>query len=734
MESLPPLDVGLGPRSSLASSTAVASQSSQSLRCGRLLLFLGTHEEYSALSLGCRPWKVLDLAGPPATHADLAAKLPPNEQTQVAYFSLPDPGDDDKRSQKQWLRQVVQQLVAVTTELQDADVGQPHAPPSHWPVMLMARGEAGCQRAVAAVLQVVLLLLSLAGIGDVPNVKHCTSYANFWLAAEEGTAAIVDGIEQQLRKLLGYIKKAGGANEYLDLEDSTKLSLLGGNDAEETQWLKGLTEALCKGARRIEKAGQEAASLEWRKEAAAAAAMLARRSALAEAPAALYYRGWALSALPDYEAQAAEALSLGLKLGQLGGVKQQVLDKLEKELGTLRAAAYERSVDGMEEVEVLELSKASDHPGDPHSTCIILATSEPGESGKMESSIWQALPCPKAFSWLRCGELAGSITPKVQHFPALKSLSLTKLVSADLIGAAASENPLDHFEAAVKEVAAALSAGDGCLVHCSDGFGATGIVLACFAVVHGLDDPVRAKPGQPKMTAGEALEVLRALRPGVLASPGDEELVQNFAQNAWAAHIQAAQRAFCRPLASSSSSKSITASSTAASTTASSTAESGTASTKPPAKSDAGLAPEPSRPLAPSTAKVVRQPGDGNCLFHSMAYGLGSCNASALRTQICAFMESHPSLLIAGTPLSEWIQMLAGSEVHTYAKKMAKGAQWGGAPEIACCAHLKKVNIHVYEQRRKAEYELTVPFDIPGSTKTVNVLYVGGVHYDALAF
>merc|ERR1712232_498880 len=104
------------------------------------------------------------------------------------------------------------------------------------------------------------------------------------------------------------------------------------------------------------------------------------------------------------------------------------------------------------------------------------------------------------------------------------------------------------------------------------------------------------------------------------------------------------------------------------------------------------------RVLAPSSARVVKQPGDGNCLYHSIAYGLeAQMTAATLRAEIASYMEHHPDLHIAGTPLSDWIRMLTGSEVVPYARKMAKGAQWGGAPEIAVCSHMKRVNIHVYE-------------------------------------
>lgn len=61
---------------------------------------------------------------------------------------------------------------------------------------------------------------------------------------------------------------------------------------------------------------------------------------------------------------------------------------------------------------------------------------------------------------------------------------------------------------------------------------------------------------------------------------------------------------------------------------------------------------------------------------------------------------------------------------------MVKVGNWGGAPEIAACVHMKNVNIHVYE-RCGGNFELTVPFEV-GGARTIAVLYVGGVHYDAL--
>ena len=56
------------------------------------------------------------------------------------------------------------------------------------------------------------------------------------------------------------------------------------------------------------------------------------------------------------------------------------------------------------------------------------------------------------------------------------------------------------------------------------------------------------------------------------------------------------------------------------------------------------------------SARVVRQPGDGSCLFHSMAYGLGGTSASSLRREIADWIAANPRLEIAETPVSDWVR------------------------------------------------------------------------------
>jgi hypothetical protein len=139
------------------------------------------------------------------------------------------------------------------------------------------------------------------------------------------------------------------------------------------------------------------------------------------------------------------------------------------------------------------------------------------------------------------------------------------------------------------------------------------------------------------------------------------------------------------------------------------------------------------------TARVVRQPGDGNCLFHSLAYGLDdpATNAHVLRRDLAAFLLENPSLRIAGGSLEDWVRWDTRSSLVAYARRIAISG-WGGGIELATCSLLKNVNIHVYQSdarplgRGTGKFKRISCFDSPNATKTVNVLYQGGTHYDAL--
>eukprot|EP01065_Artemidia_motanka_P046153 TRINITY_DN6929_c0_g1_i1.p1 TRINITY_DN6929_c0_g1~~TRINITY_DN6929_c0_g1_i1.p1 ORF type:complete len:282 (+),score=58.83 TRINITY_DN6929_c0_g1_i1:64-909(+) len=136
-----------------------------------------------------------------------------------------------------------------------------------------------------------------------------------------------------------------------------------------------------------------------------------------------------------------------------------------------------------------------------------------------------------------------------------------------------------------------------------------------------------------------------------------------------------------------------------------------------------------------TSARVVRQPGDGNCLFHSLAYGLGCCSAASLRRELADWVQSHPDDEIAETPIRSWLWWDQRQSPTAYASRMrVSGVTWGGGIELAACSRARHVNVHVWERNRLGPgYRRISCFDCPsGSGRTLNVIYQGGVHYDAL--
>mgnify|MGYP006101602791 CR=1 FL=1 len=131
-------------------------------------------------------------------------------------------------------------------------------------------------------------------------------------------------------------------------------------------------------------------------------------------------------------------------------------------------------------------------------------------------------------------------------------------------------------------------------------------------------------------------------------------------------------------------------------------------------------------------AKVVRQPGDGSCLFHSLCYGLSNgTRASTLRREIANFIAKNPRLKIADSPLSDWIKWESNSSVKTYASRMSRGG-WGGGIEMAAFSHLYKVNVHVYEKKggmfsRSSGFRRISCFNVNKNGETVHILYGGRV-------
>mmetsp|Transcript_18997 Transcript_18997/g.44303 ORF Transcript_18997/g.44303 Transcript_18997/m.44303 type:complete len:514 (-) Transcript_18997:112-1653(-) len=132
-------------------------------------------------------------------------------------------------------------------------------------------------------------------------------------------------------------------------------------------------------------------------------------------------------------------------------------------------------------------------------------------------------------------------------------------------------------------------------------------------------------------------------------------------------------------------------------------------------------------------ATIVPQPPDGSCLFHSLSYGLrDKSTAFSLRKQISDFIARNPNMTIADTAISDWVHYDSGGTVQAYAERMATDPhQWGGGIEMAALTKMKHVNVHVYEKCNTGFRRISA-FQSPGAEKTVNVLYQGRMHYDAL--
>eukprot|EP00927_Polykrikos_kofoidii_P017970 TRINITY_DN18252_c0_g1_i2.p1 TRINITY_DN18252_c0_g1~~TRINITY_DN18252_c0_g1_i2.p1 ORF type:complete len:432 (+),score=86.21 TRINITY_DN18252_c0_g1_i2:73-1368(+) len=130
-------------------------------------------------------------------------------------------------------------------------------------------------------------------------------------------------------------------------------------------------------------------------------------------------------------------------------------------------------------------------------------------------------------------------------------------------------------------------------------------------------------------------------------------------------------------------------------------------------------------------ARVVQQPGDGSCLFHSLSYGLDDGSGGFnLRHEICEYIRSNPDIEIGDNALQDWVRYDGGGSVQKYVQQM-EGRTWGGGIEMAALTKMKQVNVHVYEKCSEG-YQRISAFETPNAFKTVSVLYQGRAHYDAI--
>lgn len=137
------------------------------------------------------------------------------------------------------------------------------------------------------------------------------------------------------------------------------------------------------------------------------------------------------------------------------------------------------------------------------------------------------------------------------------------------------------------------------------------------------------------------------------------------------------------------------------------------------------------------SARVVHQPGDGSCLFHSLSFGLKCTDAGSLRAEIADYIAQHPGEEVAGNPIRDWVLWDSGLDPKSYALSMRDGSRWGGAVELAVCAKIHEVCVDVFEKQpdgftRISSFGDAALSKSKSKSERINLLYGGRVHYDAL--
>lgn len=143
------------------------------------------------------------------------------------------------------------------------------------------------------------------------------------------------------------------------------------------------------------------------------------------------------------------------------------------------------------------------------------------------------------------------------------------------------------------------------------------------------------------------------------------------------------------------------------------------------------------RSLPRGSASVVRMPGDGACLFHSIAYGLGHLGFNedgySCRRCVADFIHSNPDFEITGTPLRSWVDWDSRCNVNSYAQRLSGGGLWGGAIEMAASTQIYGVDVAVYEQDYLGGFRRISDFITEKKPRgAILILYSGRSHYDAL--
>ncbi|KAJ1448937.1 hypothetical protein M885DRAFT_449628, partial [Pelagophyceae sp. CCMP2097] len=147
-------------------------------------------------------------------------------------------------------------------------------------------------------------------------------------------------------------------------------------------------------------------------------------------------------------------------------------------------------------------------------------------------------------------------------------------------------------------------------------------------------------------------------------------------------------------------------------------------------------------------ADEVKQPGDGLCLFHSLAWGLERLGEAPqrikgpeLRNMLMGWVALHPETSVYGKTLEEWVKWDSNTTVDAYTTSILYG-KWDGGIKMAAFVHLYGVGVHVYERSSRGDgvfpFKRMARFDAPtdgaaaAQAAFVSILYDSGNHYNGL--
>ena len=134
-------------------------------------------------------------------------------------------------------------------------------------------------------------------------------------------------------------------------------------------------------------------------------------------------------------------------------------------------------------------------------------------------------------------------------------------------------------------------------------------------------------------------------------------------------------------------------------------------------------------------ARIIRQPGDGTCLYYTLRHGAGlRITSHQLRQQLADFVSTNLDLHIHGSTYRQHIYWETNLDPQHYVRNIRQ-AGWGGAIELSAFSQHYHTTILVYEPAPpEAPYQFTriAQYGSFNTTRLIRVLYSGRSHYDLL--